>query len=88
MHAYWLRTCAQLLLPLRLLLLAAVVSGVTTGNDVAQVSHSYLLLDLELGRSLASLAVAQQGSYYSASVGQLMLTCLWFAILSRLWSAV
>jgi hypothetical protein len=34
---FWLRTCAQLLLPLRLVLLAAVVSGVTASNNVAQV---------------------------------------------------
>lgn len=36
-QGHWLRSCAQLLLPLRLVLLAAVVSGVTAGNDVAQV---------------------------------------------------
>ena len=37
-EAHWLRSLAQLLLPLRLLLVAAVVSGVNAGNDVAQAS--------------------------------------------------
>ena len=42
LHSYWLRTFAQLLLPLRLVVLAAVVSGVMDTNNVAQVGEPWL----------------------------------------------
>ncbi len=41
MHSYWLRTFSQLLLPLRLVVLAAVVSGVMDTNNVAQVGEPW-----------------------------------------------
>ncbi|GAB4818169.1 hypothetical protein N2152v2_005215 [Parachlorella kessleri] len=66
-HSYWLRTFSQLLLPLRLVVLAAVVSGVMDTNNVAQVVALLVLY------VLSAVALLVLRPFNSAALGALEL---------------